>query len=111
MNDESPFASFVPSTEPPAAPKEGKKPRKNAKKAAAPKPEKAAAAPVKPKKERKPRAAKKPRAMMLPIGTLLELGGLNDIETSALSAIATSLQTVPKKSRARIAAALGKIFA
>ena len=110
MNDESPFASFVPSTEPPAAPKEGKKPRKNAKKAAAPKLE-AAAAPVKPKKERKPRAAKKPRAMMLPIGTLLELGGLNDVETSALSAIATSLQTVPKKSRARIAAALGKIFA
>lgn len=115
MSDESPFASFVPSTEATPAPTKPKKERK--KKAAAPKATKVVAAPAapasasaKPKKERKVRAAKKPRALMLPIATLLAIGGLNDAERAVLSAIVPSLQAAGKKSRQRITHALAKIF-
>ena len=113
MNDDSPFASFVPSTETPAAPEtpakdKGKRVRKG-KGAKAAKVE-APAAPAKLKKERKART-KKTRAIMLPISTLLDLGSLNDIETAAVSQAVTALQSVPKKSRTKITAALAKIFA
>ena len=125
MNDDSPFAAFVPpfaafvpSTPEVTAPAEtkNKKTRKARKKKAAQSAAPTVApvvapAPTKTKKERKPRTVKKERAIMLPISTLLNLGNLSDIETSAVSAIAKNLQLVPKKSRAKIVAALAKIFA
>ena len=115
MNDDSPFASFVPSTETPAAPEtpakdKGKRVRKGKAEKAAKVEAPAAPAPAKPKKERKART-KKTRAIMLPISTLLDLGSLNDIETAAVSQAVTALQSVPKKSRTKITAALAKIFA
>ena len=117
IQDDSPFASFQPSTEPPpAADKPTKKggKKKADKPAAAPvaavAPAEGASAPKKPRKRRE-KKVKPARELMLPLNAMLELGGLNTVEQSALAAIATSLQSVAKKSRRKIAAALAKIFA
>jgi hypothetical protein len=65
------------------------------------------AAPKKERKARKPRAAKE---MRLPISMLLEIGSLSEEESGALLSIGAGLQKLPKKSRGKICAALGKIF-
>lgn len=113
MAENSPFASFQPSTEAPAAPVKAKKERK--KKAAAPKAEKAPAAapaPAKPKKERKVRAAKKPRPMKVdPLVIFGACVGLGLEDVSAVAKLMQSLQEFPKKARSRIIVALAKIFA
>lgn len=62
---------------------------------------------AKAKKTRKPRQAKE---MRLPISMLLEIGSLSEEESGALLSIGAGLQKLPKKSRGKIAAALGKIF-
>jgi hypothetical protein len=48
---------------------------------------------------------------MIPIGILPALGGLQEPETTMLMSIIGNLQDVPKKSRLKIVAALGKVFA
>ena len=58
-------------------------------------------------KTRKPRQAKELR---LPISMLLEIGSLSEEESGALLSIGAGLQKLPKKSRQKISAALGKIF-
>ena len=109
MTDESPFASFVPSTEAPAEPKPGKKKGKDKKT----KP-KEAKAPAEPKldKPKRTRKAKSPRAMkvdpMLIFGACVGMG-LDDVPVVA--SIMETLQKLPKKSRGRVIAALAKIFA
>ena len=57
------------------------------------------------------RKARKPRPTMIPIGILPALGGLQEVETSMLMSIIGNMQDVPKKSRAKIVAALAKAFA
>ncbi len=57
------------------------------------------------------RKARKPRPTMIPIGILPALAGLAEAETSMLMSIIGNLQDVPKKSRLKIVAALGKVFA
>jgi hypothetical protein len=57
------------------------------------------------------RRARLPRPTMIPIGVLPALGGLAEAETSILMSIIDGLQYAPKKSRAKIVAALGKVFA
>ena len=108
MTDESPFASFVPSTEAPAEPKAGKKGKDKRTK---PKEAKAPAEP-KPDKPKRTRKAKSPRAMkvdpMLIFGACVGMG-LDDVPVVA--SIMETLQKLPKKSRGRVIAALAKIFA
>ena len=117
MNDDSPFASFVPSTETPAAPEtpakdKGKRVRKGkgAKAAEAP----AAPAPAKPKKERKPRVKKARQSQIFKIGigaAIIALAGLNESDIDVLKQVAAGLVDAPKKQRQRVAAAIAKIFA
>ena len=57
------------------------------------------------------RAARKPRPTMIPIGILPALGGLAEAETSLLMSLIGNMQDVPKKSRLKIVAALGRVFA
>ena len=108
MNDESPFASFVPSGEAPTAPEKTKK--KRGKKASA----LPAAQPVsaKPKKERKPRVAKQPREMKIGLqAALIAVAGLSADDCHVVDKAAAIISGGSKKSRQRIVAALGKIFA
>lgn len=124
----APFSPFSPS--PPPTPMfegevTGKKPRKaRAKKAA---PQLPAGRQVKPRKAKTGtireegtvvnppvptrRRARKPRPTMIPIGVLPALAGLAEAETSMLMSIIGNMQELPKKSRAKIVAALGKVFA
>ncbi len=113
MSEEDPFAAFK-EGQAPAAGEGEKAPKKTRKKKALKErakvveaQAKAAADGPKPKKTRKPRQAKE---LKLPISTLLEIGSLSDEESGALLSIGAGLQKLPKKSRQRIAAALGKIF-
>jgi hypothetical protein len=121
--DESPFASFVPSSpevEAPAKAKDKKGGKARKKKAAtrqvtnvvlqAGKPAEVTTTSA-PKKARKPRTKKAPREIMLPASAILGIGGLNEVEVETVSVMMTSLQIVPKKSRAKVVAALAKIFA
>jgi hypothetical protein len=103
MSDD-PFAAFKEGQAPAPETKPARKKRE--KKAPAERPPAKAAA-DKPKKARKPRQAKE---LKLPISTLLEIGSLSDEESGALLSIGAGLQKLPKKSRQRIATALGKIF-
>lgn len=115
MSDD-PFAAFKEGQPPVEAPAKEKKPRK--KKAASNGKAKevvhrvdadmrSVPAPKKERKARKPRAAKE---MRLPISMLLEIGSLSEEESGALLSIGSGLQKLPKKSRQKISAALGKIF-
>lgn len=114
MTDD-PFAAFAEGQPPSEAPKE-KKPRKKkvaklksvnlVPKATA---QMAEATPA-PKKERKARKSRQAKEMRLPISMLLEIGSLSEEESGALLSIGAGLQKLPKKSRGKIVAALGKIF-
>jgi hypothetical protein len=116
--EESPFANFVPSSEPPTAeaPKNAaKKSRKNkstkpAAESAAPKLTKVAAAtPAKPKKARKPRQS---HIFKIGIGAaIIALAGLTTEDIELLKQVAAGLVDAPKKQRQRVAAAIAKIFA
>jgi hypothetical protein len=126
VNDDSPFASFVPSTETPAtqekasaAPAKNKGKRvstragKKAAQAAAPLPNQPAA-PVAPKKERKPRVKKARQSQIFKIGigaAIIALAGLNESDIDVLKQVAAGLVDAPKKQRQRVAAAIAKIFA
>lgn len=129
MNDDyrSPFASFVPSTETPAAPEtpaknKGKRLRKGkgAKaaetpaKPANPVPAESSALDSKPKKERKPRVKKARQSQIFKIGigaAIIALAGLNESDIDVLKQVACGLVDAPKKQRQRVAAAIAKIFA
>jgi len=107
MSDD-PFAAFKEGQPPAADQSATDKPAKKVRKKKIP-PKKTApieAAPVA-KKPRKPRQVKE---LKLPISTLLEIGSLSEEESGALLSIGAGLQKLPKKSRGRIVAALGKIF-
>ena len=109
MNDDSPFASFVPSTEAPAAPEtpakdKGKRIRKG-KGAKAAKVE-APAAPAKLKKERKPRAEKSFADIKVPLIAVQDLGALNAEEAKLCLGTYQQLLKLSKKSRKHIAKAL-----
>jgi hypothetical protein len=123
--DESPFASFQPSTDAPVAPPE--KPAKNrkAKKPARqvtgvalnnPGPGGQTTAKVKtvPIKTRKKRVKKDPDAVRtLKVDPLLVMGacvGLSSDVVPVVARIMQALQKLPKKSRQRVIVALGKIF-
>lgn len=118
MSDQ-PFSPFSPSPPPKPmfdpAQETGKKPRKKrtAKAVKAPKRVKASAAPAEVVPQAVPtrKRARKPRPTMIPIGILPALAGLQDAEASMLMSIIGNLQEAPKKSRAKIVAALGKVFA
>jgi hypothetical protein len=109
-----PFAEFKQGQPPvegdPPLAKEKKKrkipPKKGATNGTAPVKE-AAPASKKERKARKPRATKE---MRLPISTLLEIGSLNAQESGLLLVFGADMQKLPKKSRQKITAALGKIF-
>ncbi len=132
MNDTAPFSPFSPSPPPlPQAPtviEPGRKPRRGKKAAVAKparKPRKAkdkhnlaeqvkalgADSLLPPEKTPARRKARKPRPTMIPIGILPALAGLAEAETSGLMTIIASLQELPKKSRHKIVAALGQVFA
>ena len=109
MTDESPFASFVPSTEAPAEPKPGKKKGKDKK--TKPKEAKAPAEPKpdKPKRTRKPRQS---RIFKIGIGAaIIALAGLSAEDVELLRDAAAPLIDAPKKQRERVVVALAKIFA
>ena len=114
MTDESPFASFVPSTEAPAEPKPGKKKGKDKKtkpKKTKPKEAKAPAEPKpdKPKRTRKPRQS---RIFKIGIGAaIIALAGLSAEDVELLRDAAAPLIDAPKKQRERVVVALAKIFA
>jgi hypothetical protein len=55
--------------------------------------------------------SRKPRPVMIGMDVMPHLAGLNQIEMSALMAIVGAMKDVPKKSRAKIVAALAKVFA
>lgn len=61
-------------------------------------------------KRRSPRKAKQTRPLMVPIGFLPELGGMKSEDASLLMSLIGNLQTTNKRSRAKIVAALGKLF-
>ena len=107
MTDESPFASFVPSSEaPPAPPKVGKKKGKD--KSTRPKDAKAPAEP-KVRKACKPRQL---RIFKIGIGAaIIALAGLSAEDVALLRDAAAPLIDAPKKQRERVVAALAKIFA
>lgn len=115
MAEESPFASFVPSTEvvPAASGPKAKKPRK--KKAVAPAAQAAPPAPKPEKPVRKPRAAKAPRkARAIKIDLALAmtaLTGLMEEDAMFVTRVVQGMQPFSKKQRARIVAALSKVFA
>jgi hypothetical protein len=98
MNDD-PFAAFK-EGEPPVEdkPKNGRKKRKIP-------PKKTAEAA--PKKTRKAKAVKE---LKLPISTLLELGPMTGEEAGVLLEVSAKLRSFSKKSRQRVALALGKLF-
>lgn len=114
-DQESPFASFVPSGEAPVAtatektakPKRGRKPSGTSK----PKEPKVAAAP-KPAKPKRTRKAKAPRAMKVELGAAMAaLSGLQEEDAAFVMSVAAAMGKFSKKQRQRIAVALGKIFA
>ena len=135
MNDDSPFAAFVPSSPEVTAPAEtkNKKARKARKKKTEAKPfadppgyakgdvislklgGKGAAATVTvatPKKERKKRAAKASKIYKIGIGAaIIALAGLNADDVELLKSAAVGLVDAPKKQRQRVVTALAKIFA
>jgi hypothetical protein len=116
--EDSPFANFVPSSEPVAAEatkNAAKKSRKNkstkpAAEPAAPKLTKVAAAtPAKPKKARKPRKA---RPVTVDITkAFVAMAGMKEADCEALEQITHILAAQPKASRVRLVGALAKIFA
>lgn len=109
MNDQpAPFSPFSP-TPPPVDPAaQGTPTKKRGRKPSVKKEVKLAAVKEAPVPTRK-RARKQGRTM-IPIGVLPALAGLQELETSMLMSIIGNLQEVPKKSRAKIVAALGKVF-
>jgi hypothetical protein len=62
-------------------------------------------------KETGRKRAKTARPLMVPIGLLPELGGMKTEDASLLMSIIGNLQTTNKRSRTKIVAALGKLFA
>lgn len=95
----------------PAKPKKGQRKKRTPR----PQPEQQAA-PAEPKKKRGPkpgtRREKKTRAARIELSLAFHaLTGLSVDEAKLVSSIATGLQATPRKSRGRIAAALGKLFA
>lgn len=120
MTDDSPFANFVPSTpaaDPPAAGKPKKARKTRTKKAAvtvtntprASETAKQTAArtrtPPKAGKSRKPRAIKIDLTL-----AMSALAGLQDDDQKFVTGVVQAMQPFGKKQRARIVAALGKIF-
>jgi hypothetical protein len=107
MNDD-PFAAFK-EGEPPVEdkPKNGRK--KRAKKAVGYKVGDTVTVKVTGagKKVRKPKAAKE---LKLPISTLLELGPMTGEEAGVLLEVSAKLRSFSKRSRQRVALALGKLF-
>ena len=117
MNDDSPFASFVPSTETPAAPEtpaknKGKRVRKGkGTKAAKVEPaEGGQVTPAKLKKARKARAVKTAE-MKFPLSAVAILGALKIDDMKLFAAMCVELQKLPKKSRKQVAHALYQTFA
>jgi hypothetical protein len=113
MQDESPFASFVPST-PESAKEAGeakdKKGGKTRKKKAEPAP--ASVASSTPKKERKKRAAQAPKEMKISLQAALNaMAGLTESDCLAVEKAAAVIADGSRKSRQRIVAALTKLFA
>jgi hypothetical protein len=110
---ESPFASFVPSGEPPVEPpKAGKKKGKD--KSTRPKvtAEKHPTEVVAGKKVRKARKPRQSRVYKIGIGAaIIALAGLSETDIVLLQTAATPLVDAPKKQRARVVVALAKIFA
>lgn len=115
MAEESPFASFVPSTEaaPVASGPKAKKPRK--KKAVAPAAQAAPPAPKSEKPARKPRVVKAPRkarAIKIDLSlAMTALAGLQEADAKFVMGVVQAMQAFGKKQRARIVAALSKVFA
>ncbi len=109
-NQEAPFASFAPSSEAPSAPEKPVKGKKKGKdKSTKPKEAKAPTELVKAKKTRKPRQS---RVFKIGIGAaIIALVGLSETDIVLLQTAATPLADAPKKQRARVVAALAKIFA
>lgn len=118
---QAPFASFQPQqpmfTDPPteqegAKSKNGRKGPRGKRKAAAG--ESTPAAEMTPK-QRKKRAAgtpRKPRAMKVELSAAMAaLTGLREEDAKFVSQVVQAMQPFAKKQRARIVAALGKIFA
>jgi hypothetical protein len=111
MNDESPFASFVPSGESPATPKR-KSGKKKAAAVAKPKATKPEAVPTKAPRKPRTKKEKKPRTMKVDLTTaLVAVAGLTEQDCQVLKHLTTFLSNHPKKSRSRVIAALAKIFA
>ena len=107
-NQEAPFASFVPSGEPPAEPAGKTRRGKRKGKDKSTRPKEAAAAP-KVWKTRKPRVA---GIMKIGIGAaIIALAGLSADDVELLKSAAAVLVDKPKKQRQRVAVALAKIFA
>ena len=125
MVEESPFANFVPSTEivpaagkpakPPKGEKKGNK-KRGPKKAAIADPVQTTAPATKPdkppRKKRASKADKAPRVIKVdPLTVFGACVGLGMDDVAAVARIMKTLQAMPKKSRSRVIAALGKIFA
>ena len=120
MNDESPFASFVPSTpevEAPAKAKDKKGGKTRKKKTAAKLADVSAASSVvaapttKTKKARKTRAAKAPREMKIGLQAAMNaMAGLTESDCLAVEKAAAVIADGSRKSRQRIVAALAKLF-
>jgi hypothetical protein len=103
-DQEAPFASFVPSGEPPHTEPETKPRKKRKGKDKSTRPKEAAAAP-------KVRKTRKPRTMKIDLNkAFVAIVGLNEQEAQMLDKIAAFLTENPKKSRSKVLTALCKIF-
>jgi hypothetical protein len=100
----------------PEAPKKKRGPKPGTKRKARaerPRPVEAVAPVEAPKKRnsKTPRKAKAPRTAKVELSLAFHaLTGLNVDEAKIMASISAGLQQVPKKSRARVVAALGKLF-
>lgn len=114
MSDqEAPFASFMPSGEPPAEPagktrrgkRKGKDKSTRSKEAKAP-------AELKPDKLKRTRKVRQPRAMKIGLqAALVAVAGMSESDCHLLDKAAELIAGSSKKSRQRVVAALAKIFA
>lgn len=120
MNNDSPFASFVPSTpaEGGQAGEPAKKPRKpRTKKAAKPAPAKSEPVADPPKVPRARKSvgaakARKPRSLKIDLALAMSaLAGLQEDDAKFVTSLVQAMQPFAKKQRARIVAALARIFA
>lgn len=121
MSEDSPFASFVPSTETPTLPPAGKPPKKaRVLRVKAHGPEAPAStknpapAPKAPKAPKKARTKRAPKARAIKIDlavAMTALSGLQEDDAKFVMSVVQALQPFAKKQRARIIEALGKVFA